>query len=806
MTLPARRRRRERRGQAEVIGGLLVLTLLFVFAVPLLVTSLHSVQKAGVGYTEKMARRAMAYNEKLAVQPVNPADPMVQRLGWVPGVFINNTGTVDVTIDRIYLINFVDKTVYAVLDSRYLRPEVNPLVKTVLKNVVLVNGTLSWEDPPPAGVPITLRPGENILVVFDESLASVAPYLVVRVESAEGVMHPVAAGGGQGPSTGVGAGAGGEGTLWRGLLYPQTGFKLHGAGDLQKYGMAYTWVPPLFVYPADSQGNPTTFSYYESFIYSDPDYPGLYYIKIVLNDDIRLVVTYDKYGWPSESVRLRSGWTIELRGFVGTYETFYFSGYAFKVIIRNPSGQVVREYPDNWGLPSTPLNLGNSGITTLDFDGNGVDELVFYSFLNAPTISSTVNIDVDGQADTSPAPNDEYRDAVVWTYVIARDISGVDFIRVSAKINYYWTNVFISCPSSFRKLSIFRIAILRYDNSTGEWKIYHYRNYDYVDAKPVQFQPSITFPVERNGTYRVALMFYDNYRDWDYGYVCYKDFTYGLEYVMVEYGVVNPYLFEAPPVYIVAIPDPSIIHGIGEEEYMALKGLDNLDEAKIGAQQDLLKLVENELGYAGIPGYTVITSREELYNLLFKTGAGAEVPPKYAVIIWLQGDVDVSTVLGAYGVTDSDFKSYVGSYHWLWVWVSGQPFGGEVPASIYFNGNVVINGPGSYLLNITSNGLKARGEFYALYLLEQVLFNYTTTPQDASCIVEGSDFYWNPAANPPEYGTVAYWVDCSPGTGALLVNPVHIDWDRSGDGALPETVAQQVVYAALYAWKTISSG
>ena len=816
-----RKGRSRKRAQAEVIGGLIVLTLLFLFAVPMLLNTYFTTQKTIEEYGAKQTRRLANFNERLSIQPVNPNNVIAQNLGWIPGIFINNTGTTDVTLDKLYLINIANKTIYAVFDFRYLRPAVNPLVKLVLMNVVYINGSLSWEQPPPLGQPVTLKPGENILIVFDESLRNIAPYIIVRVESSTGVLHPIVGGPYESrlyPEAAFQAG-GGQALEWRGIFYPQSGFQLRGASDLLVYGDVYAWVPPLYVYPdidSDRNYEPTSMYYYESFIYDDPKFPGLYYIKVKVLGipagwwgylPVYLRITKVDQGYPSSIVPVYPEWTIELRGFLGTYDTgsegTYFNGYAFKVIIRDSQGNIVYSFPEAWGYTSLkPLILGQSGVTQLDFDGNGVNELVFYSYLNGPTIINRVDINVDSLASTYPAPNDEVRDSVAWTYVVARDISGIDYIKVTAKINYYWTTTFSSCPASFRTLKIFTIAILKYDNTTGKWIVYQYQNYGYSNEKPKQFQPTVTFPVDRSGTYRVAIIFYDNYRDWDYGYGCWTDFTYSLEHLIVEYGITNPYFKESPPVYLVAIPDPTIINGIGEYDYMNLKGLNDVNEAKVLAQQDLLEAIVAELNYVGITGYTIIDNVTMLYEIFFDNPA----PPKYAIVFWLQGAVSITDVLGTYGVTDAQFASYTSTYHWLWVWISGEPFGGIEKTLIYFSNYVVINGPGLYNLNITSNGLTARNEFYAFYLTDQATFNYTSTTTVSACIVQGSDFYWNSTASPPEYGTVAYWIGCQQGGGAFLINPVHIDWDRSGVGVMPETAVQQVVYSALYAWNTIRFG
>ena len=811
--------RRASRGQAEVIGGLVVLLLIFMFAVPILLNSYYSTQKTVESSKLEATRRAVAFNERLSIQAVDPNSEFAVRADLIPGVFINNTGTVDVTLDRLYLIDVVNNTIYAVFDLRYARPLLNPLIDKML---IDVDPTGAGTPPPPAGQPITLKPGQNLLIVFNDTILPVAPNLVVRVESATGVLHPLTSAG-QGdvqlyPGRPGAVGLAGAGA-WRGIFAPQSGFQLRGAQELLKVGEAFAWVPPLYVYAdvdSDSRYEPDLLDYSFSFIYEDPDYPGLYFIRVGVDEWTFLFVIWALYG-TVDGAWVVPGDTIELRGFVGTYEPggggTYFNGYAFAVRIYDSLGRLKFAWPERWGyasldpvvLESGPSPLGQGSIAVTDFDGNGVEEVTVYSYLNGPNYDSTINVDADD--DAYAVANDYLRDVLVWTYMVSRDISGVDFIRVTAKINYYWTTVFnpnTGCPDwDYRDLKIFAVVVFKYDPESGSWRVHQYQNFGYTSEKPVQFQPTVTFPVDRGGTYRVGVMFYDNYRDWDaYGLSCWTDFTMTLEHVIVEYGVVNPLFRESPPLYIVAIPDPTLIQGIGEYDYMLARNLSDLDTAKVEAQAELLKKIEEELNYAGVAGYTIIRDEETLYNLLFNAN-----PPKYAIILWLQGEVPVSQVLSVYGVSESDVKSMMSNYNWVFVWVSGEPMGdGLLFTQIYFSGLVAMEDEGPFNLTITDTGVKARREFYAFYLYNEVLFNYTSYNMTNSCVVDESLFYWDPGSTPVYYGTVAYWVDCSPGAGAVLLNPVHIDWDVSGDGALPETVAQQVVYAALYTWETVRFG
>ncbi|MCE4621679.1 MAG: hypothetical protein F7B95_04505, partial [Desulfurococcales archaeon] len=103
---------RHRRGQAEVIGGLIVLTIIFMLALPIILNSFQSMQWTASQAKTELERQRLAYNEKIAVGGVNPNSELAVRAGWIPGVWINNTGTVEVTLKYLYLIDLYNNTIY----------------------------------------------------------------------------------------------------------------------------------------------------------------------------------------------------------------------------------------------------------------------------------------------------------------------------------------------------------------------------------------------------------------------------------------------------------------------------------------------------------------------------------------------------------------------------------------------------------------------------------------------------------------------------------------------------------------------
>ncbi|MCE4622642.1 MAG: hypothetical protein F7B19_04945 [Desulfurococcales archaeon] len=781
--------KRTRRGQSEVIGGLIVLTLLFMFAIPVVMNTYYSMIKTGEEVKTSLHQEKTSFNEKLSVGPVNPNSELAQRAGWIPGVWINNTGTVSVTLDKLYLVDVYNDTIYKVYDLKYARPLNTP---DISKMLIDVKATGVASPPPPTGQAITLQPGETLLIVFNTTFLNIAPNVIVLVESTNGILHPVAGATGTQtlypgrPSTG------GVQGLWRGIFAPQSGFSLRGYNELSKYGTYYAWRPPIFVQTVSASWwnwlNPTAIDYTHSFIYEDPEYPGLYMLDIGSYDSFFLYIeTPNGYDY----LYIDYDYTIYIHGFVGTYDTgrgTYISGYAYEILVYDDRGKLIYHYG-----PYDPVDLGSRGITESDFDGNGIQEITFYSYLNGPTYTSSQRINNDADGD-----GNYLTDSLVWTYMVARDISGVDYVKVTVKLNYYWTTTFTrtGCPDwNYRHLKVFSIVVWKYNDSTGSWEVAQYQNYGYTSEKPVQFQKTAIFPLEHNGTYRVGIMIYDNYRDWDgYGYQCWTDFTMSLEHMIVEYGVYNPLFQESPPLYIVAIPDPTKIGDIGELDYMNAFNITDVSTAKVLAQQNLLNKLTEELNYAGIAGYTIIRDASSLCNLLLSTN-----PPKYGIIVWLQGNVTPTDVVG--GLCNANYNTIVDKLranHWVLVWPFGKPFG-DITATYTFNSRVVVDGPGNYTGNITDAGIYMRKKAYAFYLLNSVLFKYQVIV-DTAYLIENATFY---TTGTNTYGTVAFWVMDPSYTvkeGAVVLNPVHIDWDGTGDGALPETVVQQTVYSSLMAW------
>jgi len=232
--------------------------------------------------------------------------------------------------------------------------------------------------------------------------------------------------------------------------------------------------------------------------------------------------------------------------------------------------------------------------------------------------------------------------------------------------------------------------------------------------------------------------------------------------------------------------------------------LTNISQAKIMAQEDLLNGILAELNYAGISGYTIIRDEDSLKNLLFADTSSANgMPPRYAIIYYLQGDFPLSHFPNV-PVSDYDVEKYISTYHWVFVQVSGIPVWGKM--HVYNSYADIKTHSTPFKTNITEAGLSARKKFYAYYLYPILTYNYTVYSTYQSFyddyVVWNATFYANKTETPEELGLAAFYVDDGMG-GIVIVNGVNIDWDLTGNGVRPETVIQETVYSALYAWNLL---
>ncbi len=104
-----------RKGQGEIIGGLIVVTVLLAILAPMLLGLV-------LGYSNTVSRAQsaalvndLAANERVAVRGIPEGSPLAAS-GWFPGVEIINTGTIAVDLVTLYLIDTSTGQLYAAVD------------------------------------------------------------------------------------------------------------------------------------------------------------------------------------------------------------------------------------------------------------------------------------------------------------------------------------------------------------------------------------------------------------------------------------------------------------------------------------------------------------------------------------------------------------------------------------------------------------------------------------------------------------------------------------------------------------------
>lgn len=200
-----------RRGQAEVIGGLLVVTLIFLLILPYIISIYAETTGRQAQLAEAYRAQTERLSERLYMAGLPEGDPNY------PGVLVENVGTIEVGIRYLY---FVDTSTSPpstiVVDIRNARVddpndqdgdgdyvEASP----VLRDILLNDGRLT-PDILARGLDVTLRPGDMLLVLVHQDYFTNPQNVYVYAESARGVVHPVGAGGGAGGGGGGGGGGG----------------------------------------------------------------------------------------------------------------------------------------------------------------------------------------------------------------------------------------------------------------------------------------------------------------------------------------------------------------------------------------------------------------------------------------------------------------------------------------------------------------------------------------------------------------------------------------------------------------------
>ena len=616
-------RLRMSKAQSELIAGVLILSVIFVAVIPLLLRIQTSVNQAQINNVYREEFLQIKREESLAVGGVPPTPPNL-RANLVPGVWINNTGTVPVTLESLLLISKRTNNLTYFIDMKYL--ENNPVVSWAL--IYIGNSKIKLTP----GTYPTLQPGASLLIRLDLSIDEAKNYVVKVVTSTGNVLPkqsttlsnlvpPVTT----------------YNTLSGGIYIPTSGFKLIGYNEIVKnsnvtllrgsHTVDVTYTDSSLLYLL---GYPY---FNESFIWDDPTHPGFYMVTIKNNF---------------------TGYWDVYTGFLGTYQ-FYLGSFGIELFNKkikiitcnvnyvngfytdkyscNPSFNPESDIPSNRSgcshvYSGALVDVGNStgAIREEDTDHNGVPELVL---------------------DTVHNDNDWY-ETYALKVMISKDITDADFIKVSTKINYYWKLRYSGSVdlAGIRKLRIAMIAVYKLNVSTRKWVMVHYKDLIFSTAKPRTFILSAIFPVNRSDIYRVAVFLYDPYTEVvdpsDNGEGG-LEFKVGLEYVFVEWGVNNPYLENLPTVYLLALNDGWGAEGVGNETDL----------------QRLLSLVEDKLRSVGISNYIVIDNDNLTESLLIKN------PPKNAIVINLHGMESP--------ISNETVMDHVINDGWIWVNIVGDP-------------------------------------------------------------------------------------------------------------------------------------
>ena len=693
-----------RRAQSELIAGVLILAVLFTAVIPLMLRIQLSTLSRQENVINKAKFLQLRNEETLSISGVPQTQQNLLR-GIFPGIWINNTGSVPVTLHTLMLINRTTGKVVSIIDLSQIGTPQPP--NSIVEWAVINPGSANQELLVKGKYP-TLQPGDNLLIKLAIPAERASQYYF-RVVTARGNVFPNA-GAGIAYLVPPALTAGG-GETWRGMFYPISGFKLIGANQILAH--ADVWGER----PAGRADDGLVSNVVKSYILDDYDHPGYY------------VVGYET-SW---------GLKVEYRGFLGTFymgdgfvyvDGYYMEKYVNGVLVDDP-GVITYQYPGSFG-------------EVYDYDENGIKELAL----------NTINSDADNNGNY-------YDDVMLMKILIGKDITNADYIRISAKVVYdYYVRIVSGTNNYMQPLRIFYVAVYRY--TPQGWRFVHYKDMPFSIHGPRSFIFDAVFPLNRSDIYRVVVMLLDPYR---FTGDRYYELYVGLEYLLVEWGINNPYFKNLPTVYLLALNNYAA-EGIGGG---------NVTEDL----ERLTSLVEEKLLSVGVSNYIVINNESLLDNLLINN------PPKNAIVINLHGmqsPIDPSTVM-----------DHVVNDGWIWVNIVGAP-------PVY---------PLGLVIDTSSNVTAGAGADWEGMVNTFSLYNLQDSVWSNYSIVVTS-----PSANP----TYVFYINASvkkivsaawaEGSGFIIINALPpIDWTGSDPhGTDPDFDATLAVFTALYVWLLNKSG
>ena len=725
-------------GQSELIAGVLILSVLFTAVIPLM---LH-IQMSSVNKQSMVVNKAkfiqLRSEETLSLGGVAQTSQNLGS-GLFPGIWINNTGTIPVTLHTLMLINRETGNPDYIID---LSEVGEPWSTQSVIQWAIINLGSTNQEPLVKGTYPTLKPGDSLLIKLRMSPNEARNYYFKVITSRGNVLPSIATSSAYIiPSVGIAQ----QG--WKGLYMPTSGYILEGYNEIMNNSDIYVERGSNYV---SYNGTP-----YKSIIENDPDYPGFYLVALKESED--------------------SDWII-YRGFIGTYNNyittkveFNFGFYVETVSANYIDGYYVKNITCSYFNPLTPDNL--SSCSVID---NGYIQSLSSSYLKSE------DLDYNGvdEVTLDTISDSDWNDTMVAKIIIPKDITGADYVKVSAKINYFWdvqskySLLGSLLMNDVRKLRVAGVGIYELNKTSGKWTLEGYKDLVFSTAEPRTFVFSATFPLNREGIYRVAVFLIDPYRqvysakfnffgsDIEKALLT-PEFRIGLEHVIVEWGVSNPYFRITPTVYLIAEENAST-EGIGGNEYLS----------------KLLNLFTDELSSLGINNYVILRNESDVDAILFTN------PPKNAIVINLLGG---SLPKSALVSNLNELLGYIANYGWVWVNIVGAP-----PV----NPGLEIDTKTNLTAVNASDWENMASEFNLYNLKKEVWSNYSVVESTSN--LPSYVFYENSSIGRIVSGAWVY------GKGYIVVNTLPpIDWGGNDPhGTDPNFATTLAVFTSLYVWHT----
>ena len=264
----------DKKNKAITFIGAVIVAIALLMAVLLAVNWIISSQKLSIEKPVVSVEKATLYNNTI-------------------NLVLKNHGKHPARIEKIYVYEpRVGEYFTAQVDTKNITDFEGQTVGNIIlsKTIIPEGGTLNIQlyfDPDKVFLDYFIKG----IIVLDKSLASFEVTNYTRTPTGpQGLYESIA--------------------QWRGMYIPIGGFKIVGYNQLTKAGTITAWTPPLYV-----EG---TYTFSEIQFYLDPDYAGLYLLKI--KADSKLTIKYVNLLSNIEgSVNVENGEYVCFRGYTGGY-------------------------------------------------------------------------------------------------------------------------------------------------------------------------------------------------------------------------------------------------------------------------------------------------------------------------------------------------------------------------------------------------------------------------------------------------------------------------------------------------------